>query len=248
MRSLVITVAGMSIRFNKDTQETVLKCLYYENTPAHALLSQQVRKMAPLVDEIVVVGGYQYHALEQFVQAELNDVAQPVRLVFNEHYADYGSCYSLLKGIEAASAADELIFMEGDLAFDTESVKKLVFSGKDALSVNAEPILSQKAVALYFDRADYPHYLYDTGHACLEIHEPFTAIYNSAQIWKFRQPERLREISRSLTLEEKKGTNLEVVQRYFGALKGSQIEIVTMDRWFNCNTVADYREAVKAWI
>ena len=64
MKSLIITVAGMSSRFNKDTEEDVLKCLYYEGTPANSLLSIQVHKCFDLVEEIIVVGGYKYDDLE----------------------------------------------------------------------------------------------------------------------------------------------------------------------------------------
>lgn len=246
MRSLIITVAGMSSRFNKDTKEDVLKCLYYEDKPENALLSLQVHKTIGLVDEIIVVGGYKYENLERFIRQEMKDVNQKMKLVYNEHYSDYGSGYSLLKGIEVVSdKADEVAFIEGDLFFDTESVEKIVTSGRDVISVNNEPILSNKAVALYFDAANYPHYIYDTSHSCLEIHEPFTAIYNSGQMWKFKNPKRLKEICQFLTPEQEQGTNLEIIQKYFGAYRSSQLDIIRVNLWYNCNTVADYREAIK---
>ena len=171
MKSLIITVAGMSSRFNKDTKEEVLKCLYYEDTPANSLISLQVHKAFDLVDEIVVVGGYKYVDLEKFIRHEMTDVNHKMKLVYNDHYHDYGSGYSLLKGIEVVSEqADEITFIEGDLFFDTESVEMIITSKKDVISVNNEPILSNKAVALYFDANNYPHYIYDTNHSCLEIH------------------------------------------------------------------------------
>ena len=40
--------------------------------------------------------------------------------------------------------------------------------------------------------------------------------------------------------------NLEIIQKYFGAYKSSQLDIIRINLWFNCNTVADYREAIKA--
>ena len=247
MKSLIITVAGMSSRFNKDTKEDVLKCLYYEDTPANSLISLQVHKVFDLVDEIVVVGGYKYEDLEKFIRNEMKDVNHRMKLVYNDHYHDYGSGYSLLKGIEVVSEkADEITFIEGDLFFDTESVEKIITSKKDVISVNNEPILSNKAVALYFDASNYPHYIYDTSHSCLEIHEPFTAIYNSGQMWKFMNPSRVREICQFLTLEQEQGTNLEIIQKYFGVYKSTQLDIVRINLWFNCNTVADYREAIKA--
>ena len=236
----------MSSRFNKDTKEDVLKCLYYEDTPDKSLLSLQVHKVYDHVDEIIVVGGYKYEDLEKFIRNEMKDVKQKMKLVYNDHYHDYGSGYSLLKGIEVVSEqADEITFIEGDLFFDTESVEKIITSPKDVISVNNEPILSSKAVALYFDENNYPHYIYDTNHSCLEIHEPFTAIYNSGQMWKFMNPSRVREICQFLTPEQEQETNLEIIQKYFGAYKMSQLDIVRINLWFNCNTVADYREAIK---
>lgn len=247
MKSLIITVAGMSSRFNRDTKEDVLKCLYYEDTPANSLISLQVHKAFNLVNEIIVVGGYKYKDLEKFIRDEMTDVNQKIKLVYNDHYHDYGSGYSLLKGIEAVSeSAEEIIFIEGDLFFDNESVEKMITSKKDVISVNNEPILSNKAVALYFDANNYPHYIYDTSHSCLEIHEPFRAIYNSGQMWKFTSPTRVREICQNLTPEQEKGTNLEIIQKYFGVYNNSQLDIIRVNSWFNCNTVADYREAIKA--
>lgn len=247
MKSLIITVAGMSSRFNRDTKEDVLKCLYHEGNAEFSLLSQQVRKVYGLVDEIIVVGGYKYENLVAFIRQELNDVNPKMKCIFNDHYHDYGSGYSLLKGIEFVSAdADEIIFIEGDLFFNTESVGKIINSVKDVISVNDEPIKSNKAVALYFDAEYHPHYIYDTSHSYLEIHEPFTAIYNSGQMWKFKNPIRVREICQFLTLEQEQGTNLEIIQKYFGSIPECQLDIVRVKDWYNCNTVADYQEAIKA--
>lgn len=247
MKSLIITVAGMSSRFNKDTKEDVLKCLYYEDKPENTLLSLQVHKTVDLVDEIIVVGGYKYDDLVAFIRDYMKDVNKKMKVVYNDHYHDYGSGYSLIKGIEVVSdQTNEITFIEGDLFFDTESVEMIINSPKDVISVNNEPILSNKAVALYFDAYNYPHYIYDTSHSCLEIHEPFTAIYNSGQMWKFRNPARVREICQFLTPEQEQGTNLEIVQKYFGAYLKNQLDIVRVNLWYNCNTVADYRVAIKA--
>lgn len=247
MKSLIITVAGMSSRFNRDTNEDVLKCLYYEDTPTNSLISLQVHKVYDLVDEILVVGGYKYNELKHFIYNEMKDVKHKIKLVYNDHYHDYGSGYSLMKGIEIVSEkTDDITFIEGDLFFDTESVERIINSPKNVISVNSEPILSNKAVALYFDAYNYPHYIYDTSHSCLEINEPFKAIYNSGQMWKFMNPIRVREICQFLTPEQKQGTNLEIIQKYFGSYKNSQLDIVRVNLWYNCNTVADYREAIKA--
>ena len=247
MKSLIITVAGMSSRFNRDTKNDVLKCLYHEGNARLSLLSQQVHKVYGLVDEIIIVGGYRYEDLVTFVRQELKDVNSKIKCIYNDHYHDFGSGYSLLKGIEFVSGnADEITFIEGDLFFNTESVATIINSPKDVISVNDEPIKSNKAVALYFDAKQYPHYIYDTSHSCLEIHEPFTAIYNSGQMWKFRNPIKVREICQFLTPEQEQGTNLEIIQKYFGSIRENQLEIVRVKDWYNCNTVVDYQEAVKA--
>ena len=246
MKSLIITVAGMSSRFNKDTEKKVLKCLYYEDTPEHSLLNYQIHQTYDLVDEIIVVGGYKYENLEAFIRQEMKDVNKKIKLVYNDHYHDYGSGYSLLKGVHVVSdQADEVTFIEGDLFFDAESIAAIIESPKDVISINSAPILSNKAVALYMDEREYPHYIYDTSHSCLEIREPFTAIYNSGQMWKFRNPVRLREVCELLTPEQEQGTNLEIIQKYFGSYRASQLDIVRINKWFNCNTVGDYRMAVK---
>lgn len=246
MRSIIITVAGMSSRFNKDMKEDVLKCLYFEESPTNSLLSLQVHKVYDMVDEIIVVGGYKYNDLEAFICFEMKDVNTKIKTVFNNHYHDFGSGYSLLKGIESVSeSADEITFIEGDLFFDSESVERIITSSKNVISVNNDPILSNKAVALYFDAANFPHYIYDTNHSCLEIHEPFTAIYNSGQMWKFMNLSRVREICKSMTPEQEQGTNLEIIQKYFGAYEKSQLDIIRVNNWFNCNTLADYQEIIK---
>ena len=237
----------MSSRFNKDTKEDVLKCLYYEDVPENSLLSIQVHQCFELVDEIIVVGGYKYEKLIDFIRKQMKDVNNKMKIVYNDHYSDYGSGYSLLKGIEHVSdITDEIIFIEGDLFFDSESIGWIINSGKDVISINNEPILSNKAVALYFDSNNYPHYIYDTNHSYLEIREPFTAIYNSGQMWKFMNPKRVKGICQLLTPEQEQGTNLEIIQKYFGAYKSSQLDIVRINLWYNCNTVADYQKAIKA--
>lgn len=248
MKSLIITVAGMSSRFNRDTKEDVLKCLYFEGDPKDSLLSAQILKTYDLVDEIIVVGGYKYEDLLSFLHRNIKDDTHKIKTVYNEHYFDYGSGFSLLKGIEQVSGqADEIIFIEGDLFFDSETIQRLILSDKDAISINLDPILSDKAVVLYFDASYHPHYIYDTNHTCLVIREPFSAIYNSGQMWKFLEPGRVRDICQRLSPEQIRGTNLEIIQGYFGPLCHSDLNIIKAATWYNCNTVTDYREAIKSF-
>lgn len=247
MRSLIITVAGLSSRFNRDLSHPVLKCLYHESTPNTAPLSYQITSFYEIVDEIVIVGGFKFEDLTAFCVKEIKDPGEKIKLVFNEHFEDWGSGYSLICGINAmADNTDEVVFAEGDLFFDRPSVHKVVSAHRDVLTINREPICSNKAVALYVGSDNHLHYIYDSSHAALEIPEPFTAIYNSAQIWKFTKPIKLRDIATSLPEKATKGTNLEIIQRYFDALTIAEIDIIPIVKWYNCNTVDDYRTALES--
>lgn len=242
MRSLIITVAGTATRFNQDTEEQTLKCLYYIDSPKNSLLYQIFDKSRD-VDEIIVVGGFLYEKLCAFIKEYCEEFSQKIRTVFNPLYADYGSGYSLIEGIKAVSeTSDQVIFVEGDLFFDANDFLRVRTSVRDVITVNRELIDARKSVILYKDTAGHIKYVYDTGHQALFIREPFTAIFNSGQIWKFTDPARLRAVIDGLSAEQEKGTNLEIIQGYFGGLSSSDIEIVPLSIWYNCNTVADYKK------
>ena len=113
-------------------------------------------------------------------------------------------------------------------------------SPKSVITINREPIYSNKAVALYINVDGKPRYLYDTNHQTLTVSEPFKAIFNSGQMWKFSSSERLLKTVDSLTKEQLQGTNLEIIQAYFSDMNSEEYDVVTFTDWFNCNTVADY--------
>lgn len=241
MKYLIITVAGTATRFNRDTKEDTLKCLYYEDSSEYALLSQ-ILKNCGRYDRYIIVGGYLYEKLKLFIDTELSEFKDAMTVVYNEHYMDYGSGYSLYKGIKEISEPGEVTFVEGDLFFKAEAFKDLYHSKNNVISINQEPIYSNKAVVLYINENDKPRYLYDTNHHTLIVPEPFKAIFNSGQMWKFISSEKLVEVTDLLTDKQIQGTNLEIIQAYFGELDSNEYEIVTFSDWFNCNTVADYNK------
>ena len=100
MTTLIITVAGSATRFNKDLDREVLKCIYYEESPKYALLYQLLDKARDL-DEYIIVGGYLFNQLETFCNQELQEFRHKIKLIYNEHFLDYGSGYSLLKAIDS---------------------------------------------------------------------------------------------------------------------------------------------------
>ena len=234
MKYLIITVAGTATRFNRDTKEETLKCLYYTDEPQYALLAQLLKNCGEY-DKYIL-----YEKLGRFVKNELSGYGKKIELVYNEHFKDYGSGYSLYKGIEAIKEAGDVTFVEGDLFFMATDFRQVYNSPKSVITINREPIYSNKAVALYINVDGKPRYLYDTNHQTLTVSEPFKAIFNSGQMWKFSSSERLLKTVDSLTKEQLQGTNLEIIQAYFSDMNSEEYDVVTFTDWFNCNTVADY--------
>ena len=239
MKYLIITVAGTATRFNRDTKEDTLKCLYYADEPQYALLPQLMKNCGEY-DKYIIVGGYLYEKLKKFVAYNLAEYGDKVTLVYNEHFKDYGSGYSLYKGIEAITEPGDVTFVEGDLYFKANVFKQVYDSPKSVISINREPIYSNKAVALYINADGKPRYLYDTNHQTLTVPEPFKAIFNSGQMWKFSSSEKLLKAVATLSEKQLQGTNLEIIQAYFGDMNAEEYDVVTFADWFNCNTVADY--------
>ena len=100
MKALIMTVAGTATRFNKDTSRDTLKCLYFQENSRYSLLYQILDKARSL-DKYIIVGGYLFEELSAFINCNLQEFKDKIELVYNSHYEDYGSGYSLIKGIEA---------------------------------------------------------------------------------------------------------------------------------------------------
>ena len=75
MKISIITVAGVSSRFNKDIPEEnkILKCLYYEENPQNTLIYQMLKKL-DYCDRIIIVGGYKYSDLEEYVEQMMEPI------------------------------------------------------------------------------------------------------------------------------------------------------------------------------
>ena len=178
MKTLIVTVAGTATRFNRDTEKDTLKCLYYRESPEYSLLYQILDK-AENIDRYIIVGGYLYEQLEEFAEQNLSCFKSKIDLVYNPYYREYGSGYSMIKGIEALpEGTEEVVFVEGDLFFDRRSFSAVLESCRDVITVNREFILSDKAVVLYLDEAGQVHYLYDVNHKSLFIPEAVQDVYN----------------------------------------------------------------------
>lgn len=242
----IITVAGTSTRFRKSIGKDCLKCIYSEKDEQDTLLMRQL-SMCKTFDEVIIVGGYKFSELKNFVNKYLNQYPVKITLVENEHYEDLGSGYSLIRGIQEAEklGVNQIVFLEGDLFFDSNTFRTIVENSNNVVTVNTDPIEAKKAVAFYINEDGKINYIYDTAHSSLSINEPFLGIYNSGQVWKFLDAEKLYKLTSELTQKEIEGTNLVLVQKYFGTLNQDEYEVLRFKDWINCNTVEDYRKVEK---
>lgn len=246
MKALIVTVAGMARRFSESVGKDTLKCLYYRNSPEESLLCQMLNRK-PEFDKYIIVGGFLFDELSDFIGENLKKFSDKIILVKNERFADYGSCYSLYLGIKKAEGlfCEQIVFAEGDLFVDEETFQKVYEAKSDVVTSNGEEIRADRAVVFYYDTMSGIHYIYDTGHETLRIEEPFTAVYNSGQVWKFKNKKLLLEIAEGLSKEELMGTNLVIIQKYFSTPEQEQFQQFRFKTWINCNTLADFERMLE---
>lgn len=249
-KAAIITVAGISSRFNEGgpEEEKVLKCLFSEGDHRQTLLYNLMDKVRDY-DRIIVVGGYRFDDLKNFYDTYLAEEYNNVLLVKNDHYSDLSSGYSLYLGIMevAGYAHSEVLFVEGDLDVDKESFDRVKASDKNVLTYNHDPIYANKAVVLYRDGDGCYRYAFNSDHGLLKINDPFSCILNSGQIWKFKDMGVLKKAAEDYFREEKKGTNLAIIQRYVDMTDQEAFEVLPLIRWTNCNTREDYRKILSYW-
>lgn len=246
MKILIVTVAGISSRFSESIGHPALKCIYYEKDIKESLLYRMLHRNIDF-DKYIIVGGFMFEELRETVNTYFSDLLPKISLIYNEKYRDYGSGYSLYLGIKEAVKFnfDEMIFAEGDLYVDEESYQRLYYAEKDVITCNSEDIYANGAVACYFDNDYMIHYIYDTEHEFFTIQESFRGILNSGQIWKFKDRKRLKKIIYNLSEEERQGTNLIIIQKYFSTYSTEQYEIIKFNKWINCNMISDFYKIIK---
>ena len=250
---VIITVAGISSRFNEDILEDkkILKCLYYQNNPEDTLIYRMLEKVS-YADKIVVVGGYKFDDLIDYISKYVpKDIKEKCDLVYNNHFDDLSSGYSLYLGIKKcfnlSDNIDEVLFVEGDLDVDEKSFKNVVNSTNSVLTFNREPIYSNKAVVVYQNENENFIYAFNSDHGLLSIDEPFNAIFNSGQIWKFKDMEKLKIANDNFKEYLITDTNLGIIQKYFDLIENNNVEVIGFNHWVNCNTRNDYEFIRKYW-
>ena len=245
-RTAIVTLAGTSSRFSKSVGRECHKSLFREQPEDDSLLDWQLSLLGRSgFAHIVLVGGYKFDELVGVVNSRYAD--WPITVVRNDHYLDWGSCYSLCLGIDAApDDSTSVTFLEGDLLFDGTAFADLLSIEDDAITATKSIVDARTSVAFYVSRSGRLRYVYDTAHSSLKIDEPFIRIGNSGQVWQFADVKRLRECSSRCGEKEWKGTNLLPIVDYYSTVAGDTVRICTFDKWFNCNTISDYR-AMKAY-
>ena len=246
-KSVIITLAGMSSRFSRSVGRECHKSFYREVPEDDCLLDWQLDLTKRYgFEQIVLVGGYKYDELEKLVQKNHADL--PVKLVPNDHYADLGSCYSLCLGVEAVDEdAVSVVFLEGDLLFDSQTFDELAALNDDAITATRSIVDAKTSVAFFTTVAGRLRYVYDTRHESLKVDEPFTRIGNSGQVWQFADVAKLKASVRGLSKDDWKGTNLVPILKYFEGVDARTVRVCQFNAWFNCNTIADYR-AMKKYV
>ena len=208
MKTVIVAVAGMSSRFNQDMAEPVLKGIYTEGDVRKTLLYSILRKCKGF-DRVVLVGGYQYEKLVEYVSACKEDFPFQIQMVYNPNYQEFGTGYTLKLGLEQClqDNSSEITLIEGDLFFDEASLDDVKRS---------------------------------TRSGSVEITEPFLAIYNSGQIWKFADTDVVKQLVSDSPETMWQGTNLKFIEEYFHQISEEERELLPLKTWENCNTKADY--------
>lgn len=104
MKALIITVAGISSRFNEGVEDRrkALKAIYTTDLTSNTLLFHLLNQCR-YADRIIVVGGYRFEKLKSYMEREVSgDIRDKVVLIFNKHYMDLASGYSLYLASEEA--------------------------------------------------------------------------------------------------------------------------------------------------
>lgn len=247
-KAVVITVAGISGRFNEDIPEAdkKLKALYYEGSSKDTLLYHLLRKCS-YADRILIVGGYQFETLKDYCFSLEPGLRDKIMLVYNAHFRDLSSGYSLYLGLKEAfrEPLEEVLFVEGDLDIDEESFMRVVRAKNNVLTYNYEAIYADKAVVLYQDEKGKYRYVFNQRHGMLSIPSPFSCILHSGQTWKFTDIEMLQAANEKFYEKERDGTNLRIIQNCLDS--GAEVDLIGLKRWTNCNTRADYQKILSYW-
>ena len=154
MKIFLTTVAGSATRFSESVGKPTVKCIYNREDPKKTLLNHMLTQ-AEDYDVFVIVGGFLIGELGMYIDEVLTEEQKnKVILVDNKFYKEYGSGWSLYLGVKAVfdkfgTDFDEILFAEGDLFVDDESMNSVMNTSNSVITINSEAIKAKK------DGADY---------------------------------------------------------------------------------------------
>ena len=145
MKIFLTTVAGCSTRFTQSINKKIPKSIYYKNVPQSTLLYRMVNIVSNY-DKIIIVGGYCYSLLEEYVNKVFcSKIKDKICLVYNDKFDLYGSGWSLFKGLERSfefgTNIDEILFAEGDLYFSKSDFSLVKKEQNNVITINNQPII-----------------------------------------------------------------------------------------------------------
>jgi len=242
-RALIITSAGCSRRFSSSLGKDVLKVLYSEGKPKECLLGLQLELIKhEEIDTIIVVGGYAFSELCEFIKQNYSQDRR-IKIVYNSKFNKYGTCYSFACGVKALGVDDfdEVIFMEGDLVFDAATFADVVSASRDVITLSPAIVSADQSVIFYVTPKGVLHYLYDTQHKLLQVRAAFKKLGNSGQLWKFCDVKLLKNVIKKMGKGLCEDTNLRPIEQYFNLRGIDETEFIVFRFWVNCNTLNDYK-------
>ncbi len=252
MKTVIITNAGISSRFNRGVPErdVCLKAIYHTKDPKDTLLYHMLEK-CDFAQRIVLVGGYRYEELQTYVNEMLpREYSCRMEMVYNPYFEKLSSGYSLYLGLKHALSVpevEEIVFIEGDLDFDRASFDRVVASTKSVVTWNPTPIYADKAVVLYQNGEGALRYAFNASHGLLNLEEPFSGIFHSGQVWKFTDMDILRDTVEHFGEGKMDGTNLVLIGDYLDRIPQEEVELVGFADWTNCNTREDFAAIEAGW-
>ena len=110
MKVAIITVAGISSRFNVGFEIPQLKAIYFEEDVRNTLFFHLLKKCS-FADCIIIVGGYKFDDLKNYIDKNVvTDLKGKIIVVYNEFFQKYSSGYSLFLGLKKSHSFCGLSF------------------------------------------------------------------------------------------------------------------------------------------
>jgi len=134
---VVILAAGQSKRLKKYTEDKP-KCLI--DIAGKTILERQLTSINQTnISKCVIVVGFKFEVIDEFIQLNKNKYGFDIELVHNELFDSTDNAYSLALGLEKVNGP--VIILDGDIVFESALLHRLYYSSYEnvLLSDNSRP-------------------------------------------------------------------------------------------------------------